>query len=69
MSTDDAISIMNNSNLNEKVVCKKKMSECNSVEFNSVEKTYYQKNRDAILNRVKDYSQNHEERLSEKKQK
>ena len=45
------------------------MSECNSVEFNSAEKTYYQKNRDAILNRVKDYSQNHEERLSEKKQK
>ena len=45
------------------------MSDCNSVEFNSVEKTYYQKNRDAILNRVKDYSQNHEERLSEKKQK
>ena len=42
------------------------MSECNSVEFNSVEKTYYQKNRDAILNRVKDYSQNHEETLSEK---
>ena len=28
------------------------MSECNSVECNSFELTYYQKNRDVILNRV-----------------
>ena len=31
------------------------MSECNSVECNSIEETYYQKNRDVILNRAKDY--------------
>ena len=34
------------------------MSECSSTECNSVEKTYYQKNRDVILNRAKDYYEN-----------
>ena len=34
------------------------MSECNSVEL-----TYYQKNRDVILNRAKDYHENDKERL------
>ena len=34
------------------------MSECNSVEL-----TYYQKNRDVILNRAKDYYENDKERL------
>ena len=29
------------------------MSECNSVECNSIEETYYQKNGDVILNRAK----------------
>ena len=29
-----------------------------SVEWNSVEETYYQKSRDVILNRVKDYYEN-----------
>ena len=32
------------------------MSECNSVEL-----TYYQRNRDVILNRVKDYYENDKE--------
>ena len=41
------------------------MSECNSIERNSVEKTYYQRNRDEILNRVKDYYENDKERLRE----
>ena len=36
------------------------MSECNSVEL-----TYYQRNRDAILNRAKDYYENDKERLRE----
>ena len=34
------------------------MSECNSIECNSVELTYYQRNRDVILNRAKDYDEN-----------
>ena len=29
------------------------MSECNSIECNSEEETYYQQNRDVILNRAK----------------
>ena len=34
------------------------MSECNSAEL-----TYYQRNRDVILNRAKDYYENDKERL------
>ena len=34
------------------------MSECNSVEL-----TYYQRNRDVILNRAKNYNENDKERL------
>ena len=41
------------------------MSECNSVECNSAHLTYYQKNRDVILNRAKDYYENDKERLRE----
>ena len=37
------------------------MSECNSIECADL--TYYQKNRDAILNRAKDYYENDKERL------
>ena len=44
------------------------MSECNSVECNSADLTYYQKNRDMILNRAKDY-ENDKERFSSKRQK
>ena len=36
------------------------MSECNSVEL-----TYYQRNRDVTLNRAKDYYENEKERLRE----
>ena len=36
------------------------MSECNSVDL-----TYYPKNRDVILNRAKDYYENDKERLRE----
>ena len=36
------------------------MSECNSVE------TYYQRNRDVMLNRAKDYYENDKERLTGK---
>ena len=38
------------------------MNECNSVECNSAELTYYQWNRGVILNRAKDY-ENDTERL------
>ena len=34
------------------------MSECDSVECNSVETTYYQRNSDVIVNRAKDYYKN-----------
>ena len=37
------------------------MSECNSIEY--VDLTYYQRNRDVILNRAKDYYENDQERL------
>ena len=40
------------------------MSECNSIECADL--TYYQKNRDVILNRAKDYYENNKERLSER---
>ena len=39
------------------------MRECNSVECNSTDLTYYQRNRDVILNRAKDYYENDKERL------
>ena len=42
------------------------MSECYSSESNSVEETYYQKNRDVILNRAKDYYKNDKEKLRDK---
>ena len=41
------------------------MSECNSIECKSFELTYYQKNRDMILNRAKYYYENDKERLRE----
>ena len=41
-----------------------KMSECNSIE--SADLTYYQRNRDVILNRAKDYYENDKERLRRK---
>ena len=43
----------------------KKLCECNSIECNSVEKAYYQRNRDVILNRAKDYYENDKKRLTE----
>ena len=41
------------------------MNECNSAERNSTVLTYYQRNRDVILNRVKDYNENDKGRLTE----
>ena len=40
------------------------MSECNSIENTNL--TYYQRNRDVILNRAKDYYKNDKERLGER---
>ena len=47
------------------------MSVCNSVErssakCNSIEETYYQRNRDVILNRARGYYENGKKRLREK---
>ena len=42
------------------------MSECNSFECNSNKLTYYQRNRDVILNRAKGYYENDKERLRER---
>ena len=39
------------------------MSECNSTEHNSIEETYYQRNREIILNRAKNYYENGKKRL------
>ena len=39
------------------------MSECNSIE--SADLTYYQRNRDVIPNRAKDYYENRKETLKE----
>ena len=56
MSKNDAINIMKNSNLNEK---------SGSLQFFTYliisETTYYQRNRDAILNRAKEYYKNDKE--------
>ena len=41
------------------------MSEFNSVECYSTDLTYYQNNRDVILNRAKGYYENDKERLKE----
>ena len=39
------------------------MRECHSVGGNSVELTHYQRSRDVILNKAKDYYENDKERL------
>ena len=44
------------------------MSECDSVECNSVDLTYYQRNRYVILNRAKDCYENDKERLRSKQE-
>ena len=41
------------------------MSECNSIECRSVKENYYQKNKDAILNRAKGCYKNDKERLKD----
>ena len=56
MSKDDAINIMKNSNLNEKSGFIKKKS----VRTNS-----YQRNREKLLRRAKEYHENKKERLQE----
>ena len=42
------------------------MSKCNSIKWNSIENsylTYYQKTRDVVLSKAKDYYKNNKERL------
>ena len=44
------------------------MNDCNSVECNSGDLTYYQRTRDVILNRAKDYYENDKQRLESKQE-
>ena len=57
MSKDDAISIMKSSNLIEKKCIIMKMTE---------KTTYYQRNKETILNRAKEYYENKNEELKKK---
>ena len=63
MSKDDVISIMKNSNLNDKkwviLILFFVMSKLS-------ETTYYRKNKETIINRAKKYDENYKERLREK---
>ena len=64
MSKNDAINIMNGSTLLDKRgVLQKKLLYIKMNEY--VDLTYFQRNRDVILNRAKDYYENDEERLRE----
>ena len=62
MSKDDAVNIMNNSNL----INKKGVLYILLLYIKISEKTNYQKNRDLILDRAKDYYKNDKERLRER---
>ena len=42
------------------------MSKCNSIEYNSIETIYYQRNRDVILKRARDYYKNNKKVLKER---
>ena len=61
MAKDDAISIMNNSNL----IDKKGVFNFFSLHVKMSDLTYHQKNRYLMLNRAKDYYDNDKERLKE----
>ena len=54
MSKDDAINIMNNSNLNKKVGC----YQIFSLHIKMSQTTYQKRNRDVILKRAKEYFEN-----------
>ena len=61
MSKDDTIRLMNNFNLNEKTglhYIYKNMSESKT--------TYYQRNKDVVLKRAKDYHRNNKDELKVK---
>ena len=57
MSKNDAINIMNNSNRNDE----RGVLQFFFLYIKMGEKTYYQRNRDAIQNREKDYYENDKE--------
>ena len=69
MNKDDAINIMNNSNLNEKrgllYICIYIYIFVFIIYKKWVKKGYYQRNREAILKRAKKYFENDEESLKE----
>ena len=71
MSKDDAINIMNGSNLVDKrgvlqkIVMRYKFFLFYIKMSESTDLTYYQRNRNVILNRAKDYYENDKDRLRE----
>ena len=65
MSKNDAINTMNGSNLVDKGGIFKKIFLYIKIS-ESAYLTYYQRNRDAILNRARDYYENDKERLRER---
>ena len=62
MSKDDTLNIMKNSNLDEK----SGLLQIFLLYIKMVETTYYQRNRDLILNTAKCYDENNKEVLREK---
>ena len=66
ISKYDAITLMTNSNLNDKNVVLNFFF--HHIE-NMIETTYYQRNREVILNRAKDYYENDKELLRERESK
>ena len=67
MSKDDAISIMNGSNLVDKsgILYKNFFFSLYIKMGESTDLSYYQKSKDLILNKAKDYYENKKERLRE----
>ena len=62
MNKDDAVNIMNGSVLlDERAILYKKILWCLKISENT-NLTYFQQNRDVILNRAKDYYENKKER-------
>ena len=65
MGKDDAISIMNNSNLVDKKCVFLFFFLYIKMRIFLINENYYQRNREIILNRAKDYYENDKERLRE----
>ena len=65
MSKDDAINIMKNANLN-KISRLLYCYNCFSLHIRMTDATYYERNKDLILNRAKEFDENNKDVLREK---